>query len=510
MPTIITKPRASPAKQSTGSWACMTCNRRMNERSKDEHLAGQPHSKKVAKLAGAFTSPAQSLSSTPSNKTPFLNTNSPASKTKLGPRKGSNQGKRQANCGPSWQEASKTSSSRRIHPGDVAFEIQLQILQFCSLNDLAVVARVHSSLRDAAENMLYSHIDFSPRQRDRAIWEGPSKSPWNSAVKETAPLLYTLSKNTRNASMVTTFYIELGGEAYDDYSVIPPILAELSGALRAMPNLTDLRIRTDAKLDRSEGKISNVIRGSYFKLHTLHLDYYYDLEEILASQPQLRFLGLHTYDIDLQLVWKKLQELYQRKHHRHTTSSWPAIFTIDFGIYGTRPITMFPAFHRPGEALQVLREISIHLESQSLYYEDGYDLSFSLLGISEDNISLFCEAMEAMAICTRRHLYPALTRRSSINLSIIVHKTTIEKPWLSPEFTKSLAQFESLRYLLLIFPNIDDAEQSALSADLRKCLLKDLGHGAWARLLIISLQGPTNMVDLDRQDNWVPPGHVGW
>lgn len=168
------------------------------------------------------------------------------------------------------------------------------------------------------------------------------------------------------------------------------------------------------------------------------MDYYYDLEEILASQPQLRFLGLYTYDTDLQLVWKKLQELHQHKHRRHA-SSYPAIFTIDFGIYGTRPITTFPAFHRPGEALQVLREISVHLESQSLYYEDGYDLSFSLLGISEDNISLLCEAMEAMAICTRRNLYPGLTRRSSINLSIIVHGTTIEVSLNHQSLTRSLS-----------------------------------------------------------------------
>ena len=58
--------------------------------------------------------------------------------------------------------------------------------------------------------------------------------------------------------------------------------------------------------------------------------------------------------------------------------------------------------------------------------------------------------------------------------------------------------------LHLYFPNIKDAELPSLSADLRERLLKDLGHGEWARLQKIQLEGLMNMVYLHREDNWVP------
>jgi len=187
---------------------------------------------------------------------------------------------------------------------------------------------------------------------------------------------------------------------------------------------------------------------------------------------------------------------------------------------------VFPAFHLPGEALSVFREISVHPKTHDHYYENGYDLSLSLLGISEHNISLFCEAMEAMAICARHRLHPELTSRSYTNLRILVQETTLQvgsasayqldvyhllqKPWISPEFITSLAQFESVLYLHLYFPNIKDAELYPLSADLRERLLKDLGHGAWARLRTISLQGPMKMLYLDRQNDWVPEDDEEW
>jgi hypothetical protein len=73
-----------------------------------------------------------------------------------------------------------------------------------------------------------------------------------------------------------------------------------------------------------------------------------------------------------------------------------------------------------------------------------------------------------------------------------------------------LAQFESVLYLQLYFPNIKDAELFPLSADLQERLLKHLGHGAWVRLRAISLQGPMKMVYLDRENNWVPDEDEEW
>jgi hypothetical protein len=80
----------------------------------------------------------------------------------------------------------------------------------------------------------------------------------------------------------------------------------------------------------------------------------------------------------------------------------------------------------------------------------------------------------------------------------------LQKPWLSPKFTKSLAQFKSVERLQLDFPNLEDVELHSLAADLRECLLKGLGHSEWARLQSIDLQGPRNRVFLDRKENWVP------
>lgn len=147
-----------------------------------------------------------------------------------------------------------------MHLADVALEVQLQIFQFCSPHDLAIISLVHSSLRHAAEYVLYSHIDFSPQERGTYVEDDTYRSPWASAMEKTSPLLFTLASNTRKASTVKAFYIELGGEAYGDDNVIPPILVKLAGVLEKMPNLVDLRIMTDAELDRSAGKISKVIR----------------------------------------------------------------------------------------------------------------------------------------------------------------------------------------------------------------------------------------------------------
>ena len=167
------------------------------------------------------------------------------------------------------------------------------------------------------------------------------------------------------------------------------------------------------KLKLTEGNLA-WYRGGYFKLETLYLNFYWhDLEGVIAGQPQLRFLGLYDYRLD-QI----------RNYHRRHTSSGPAIFILDF--FTLSKITILPVFHRSVDAPQVFQQISVHPKIHNLGYEDGYDVSLSLFGISEDNINLFCEALEAMEMCARRRLYPKLTLESHNNLKIIVHETTIQ------------------------------------------------------------------------------------
>ena len=146
-----------------------------------------------------------------------------------------------------------------MHLTDVALDVQLEILQLCSPKDLAVVSRVHSSLHDVAERVLYSRIDFSPQEHDIEAEEGTHGSPWESLAKKPAPLLSTLASNTWKASTVKAFYIELGANDDDDFSNYRLILVELAGVLEKMPNLVDLRILTNAQVDPSEGMISKVI-----------------------------------------------------------------------------------------------------------------------------------------------------------------------------------------------------------------------------------------------------------
>jgi hypothetical protein len=136
-------------------------------------------------------------------------------------------------------------------------------------------------------------------------------------------------------------------------------------------------------------------RGGYFKLHTLYLEHSQDLEGIIADQPQLRLLGicffLDILDMDL---WTKVQQLYQSPSRRRTM---PMVLLRDCLAHGGL-IYMLPSFHRPGEALQACREIAASLNKWRKSFH-GYELSLSLIGISEENICLLGEVIGAMAAC---------------------------------------------------------------------------------------------------------------
>ena len=79
-------------------------------------------------------------------------------------------------------------------------------------------------------------------------------------MKENKSLLHTFATNSRKASMVKSFYVELEREGGDG-NAIRFVLAKLAEALEKMPNLVDLRIIPHSPIDDlSEGRISQVIR----------------------------------------------------------------------------------------------------------------------------------------------------------------------------------------------------------------------------------------------------------
>ena len=142
---------------------------------------------------------------------------------------------------------------------DLPLEIQQAVLEHCSPNDLAALSRVHTSVRDAAEHALYSHIRYYAHPLDM-VSESNQVVP--QRLNENRSLLHTFSTNSRKASMVKAFYVELetrGGCGVGGSSVVRFVLVKLAEALEKMPNLVDLRILNCAT-DRSEWRISQAIR----------------------------------------------------------------------------------------------------------------------------------------------------------------------------------------------------------------------------------------------------------
>ena len=143
-------------------------------------------------------------------------------------------------------------------------------------------------------------------------------------------------------------------------------------------------------------------RGGYSKLHTLCLHHSNDLESIIAGQPLLRCLGV-LYDFPDETICQ-IKRVYQNLSCRHTM---PPTFTLVFMQYDGPMLGMWPSFHRPGEALQVCRDIEKSftkiwtMRSKPKIWRLIF--SFCLLGISEENINLLSEAIEAAVVCFKNY-----------------------------------------------------------------------------------------------------------
>ena len=145
-----------------------------------------------------------------------------------------------------------------MHLEDVGFDIHSQILQFCSPEDLVNLSTVHTSLRDAAEYVLYTHIYISIRwQYELIARKVTPKSPWT--LVEERSLLHTLASNSRKAEMVKALDIDL--ERRHPIRVLLLLVSKLAEVLETMPNLVDFRIKYGLRSNSSlERTISQVIR----------------------------------------------------------------------------------------------------------------------------------------------------------------------------------------------------------------------------------------------------------
>jgi len=152
--------------------------------------------------------------------------------------------------------------------------------------------------------------------------------------------------------------------------------------------------------------------------------YVHDLEGIIVSQPNLRLFGVYYHFRLDATVCKKLDRVFQRLlSHRHTIGL--KLFLLHYSKSkdeSAAVINMLPFLHRPGEALQVCREAEKLTEWPNDFHEASGHSSLSLVGISEENISLLEELMEAMAGWVQRG-HPYL---SDPRLRIHVQHTTIQ------------------------------------------------------------------------------------
>lgn len=337
---------------------------------------------------------------------------------------------------------------------DFAHEIQLHIVQFCSRNDVASLSRIHTALQDVAESVLYSHVVIEG-ESDRSLGLAKlDKGQTQPSLKENRSPLYALFSNSRKAAMVKALRVDLGcpykisGRGwynYDDDWLHGFVVNKIAEALEQMLNLVDLRVRSGRAGEAFKGSITSIgevirfvlvtmmitdydsipHRGGHFQLHTLCLSHYvHDLEGIIVSQPNLRLFGVYYHFRLCATVCKKLDGVFQHLlSHRHTIEL--KLFLLHYSKSkdgSTAVINMLPFLHRPGEALQTCIEAEKLTEWPDDFREASGHSSLSLVGISEENISLLEESMEAMAECVQRG-HPYL---SNPRLRIHVQHTKIQ------------------------------------------------------------------------------------
>jgi len=157
----------------------------------------------------------------------------------------------------------------------------------------------------------------------------------------------------------------------------------------------------------------HIHRGGYFKLNSLCLEGFHDIESIVTEQSHLEVFGIF-FDIDEPNthLWETIERLSQTLSSHHPL---PSFFMLDRKDHPV--IYMLPFLYHPGEVPKVCRKTATLINKWPFGNRRSYSLGISLLGISEKNINLVEETMVAMV-----QDRPRDPSYESVNISIIVHE----------------------------------------------------------------------------------------
>ncbi len=157
-------------------------------------------------------------------------------------------------------------------------------------------------------------------------------------------------------------------------------------------------------------------RGGYFKLNSLCLEAFHDIEGIIAGQSHLQLFGIFSHIPKRQAhMWEILERFSQTPSHRRAVPS--------FFVLGEEPnpvIYMLPFLYHPGEVPKVCRETATLINKWPDFRRCG--LGISLLGISEKNINLVEETMVAMDASLRSCCHD----QSYESVNVIIHEKYIQ------------------------------------------------------------------------------------
>ncbi|KAM6492724.1 hypothetical protein JOM56_012448 [Amanita muscaria] len=355
---------------------------------------------------------------------------------------------------------------------DFAPELLHRVFRLCSQSDLVSLSRVNYTFGEAADYLLHRDIRISCNFLQRF---GPQ-------LRAKTSLFRTLTSNPQKAAFLRYLHVGLmSGNTKDQESCNYHVLTQIADALRNTHGLEDLRIivRRPESLsysDASKGKLSEVIKGGYFQLHTLYCDSYQDLEEIIVSQKHLRLLGIYTDDY--RSGYRNVSKLFNNSRI-DGNSNFPGIFMATYYelSYNIDQWILFPELCLPGQTFTLCRDIMTFVGQD----RGKYDLmpvylhrmlTLHVFDFSSAKTAIICEVVEAMA------QYFVNCEILTMRVQTSVGDKTVSKPWRIPGLSTSINQFKQLLGLSFYVWASDNSTLTLREAedDLRSVLFEEFVH----------------------------------